>query len=844
MTNKQQGDITDPPAVESLPQARFAQPIPRPSSPEFAAPDESLFCKTCLQNQRFLTEALASYFPPSNDPDYPEYERNYPEYRKNLEDRYPQVCRKCEPRVRDRIRITGYAAKTDHLRRMMERSRESSSRVYHGWTWKRVALFIGAVGWYTSIAGQILWNLGGALTTEGDERGDGLIDDTSPSISTCLAQSWISGRVTSTCSQQFAALAGPALGLGFLSIWWNPRFKEKLERGSGRILGLTEYYKIQFIFLVLRFGSYLALTRSTVYDFDAGTRRAMHSFLIIFALIVCCYNVSAYQTNLFRQSAIISFRSTKLDLAARVLFNDGLAPLTQQSHDNPHESQYDRPSGRQQSETPKARSAIQPRPFPLNDLAPDHARSRPLPYKSPTPPPNEDGIEEMDWTPSQQPFQPAPPIHQLTIPTIAQPSPFYGRLPPAPLSQAHKLRNPPNQPAFRQATAVQKQSFFNNRRRWHIDRDNMSEASTECFDSPIKTAVQSEAASPRFAEPRFFPQSDYERDTGLESMFSNIFSIAEEPHEVRVARERVKDEQERLLVDQRQAQGFAGKKLQAASFIALAFSCLAWISAPSIPLPTAQIHGMCLVIAAIVAGQELAETIRKDKVYWNWSDMFVYSLELCSSLFLSKAISKLSPPKQEKGKGTGIDDELRIAGLALLGIMFLQELWIWISKLKLERTTPVSVSASTPISPQASSSPPSQSPPLNLKSSAAPPPPINNKARTDEPFSLLSPTKKKDSSKLPQSQQQQPQRPQQQPHSALSASASTSFSSSSFDHHRITRSKSKRESISTAATNGLGSLSLGGGEESGSKGGGAAGGRAGWGKGAGSGNGMRSTRMM
>lgn len=132
---------------------------------------------------------------------------------------------------------------------------------------------------------------------EEDGREDGLRDDSSPSLSTCLAQSWISGRVIFACSQHLATLVGPALGLGVLSIWWNPRFKEKLDRGSGRILGLTEYYKLQFIFLVLRFGSYLALARWPLYDLDAGTRRGMHFFLVIFALIVCIRNISAYQTN-------------------------------------------------------------------------------------------------------------------------------------------------------------------------------------------------------------------------------------------------------------------------------------------------------------------------------------------------------------------------------------------------------------------------------------------------------------------------------------------------------------------------------------------------------------------
>lgn len=229
---------------------------------------------------------MASYFPPPNDPEYAEYEKNYPEYRKNLEDRYPQVCHKCEPRVRNRIRITGYAAKTDHLRRMMERSR-GSGRNYHVWTWKRLALFIGAVGWYTSIAVQLLWNFGGALLVEGDERADGLRDDTSPSIPSCLALSWTSGQPTVGCVRHLDALAGLALWLGFFSIWWNPRFKQRLDRGSGRISGLTEYYKIQFILLALRLGLFVALTRSPVYDFDAGTRRALHSFTLLFTLIVC-----------------------------------------------------------------------------------------------------------------------------------------------------------------------------------------------------------------------------------------------------------------------------------------------------------------------------------------------------------------------------------------------------------------------------------------------------------------------------------------------------------------------------------------------------------------------------
>lgn len=177
----------------------------------------------------------------------------------------------------------------------MERSR-AGDRDYHRWTWKRLAVSTGAIGWYTSLAGQVLWDLGGALA---NEREDGLRDDdASSSILPCLARSWISRQPTVACYQQFDALAGLALGLGFLSIWWNPRFKEKLDRGGGRILGLSEYYKIQMIFLVIRCVSWAVFTRS-LYDLDASTRRAMHSFLIMFSMIVCIPSHSTQELILY-----------------------------------------------------------------------------------------------------------------------------------------------------------------------------------------------------------------------------------------------------------------------------------------------------------------------------------------------------------------------------------------------------------------------------------------------------------------------------------------------------------------------------------------------------------------
>ncbi len=347
-----------------------------------------------------------------------------------------------------------------------------------------------------------------------------------------------------------------------------------------------------------------------------------------------------------------------------MLFQGSDAPLIPESEGIQESTQCDQPqSGHRQLETPEIQSAVYSRHFSLHDLAPDHSRSRVLPHNPPTPPPDEDGVEEMDWTPSQQPLPP-PSKYQMPVPNLTQPSPFYGHLPPAPISPAHRLRNPPQRLAFQKATATQKQGFFG-RRISHLEPDNTSEAST--IDSPIKSINKSRVASPQMAQPRFFYQSPKEMDTGLESIFSKAFSLAEEPSEVRAAREN----------KQKSSDGHAddglNPKVQVLSYLTLALSIIAWLSAPKMPHWGVHIRLACLGVVAIVAGRGLLETVRKGKVYWRWSDMFVYGFELCLATFLGRAIQL---PLQK-----GNTDEVSLAGVVFLGAMFLQELWIWISKL-------------------------------------------------------------------------------------------------------------------------------------------------------------------
>ena len=100
-----------------------------PDSPSSQDADSPIFCPTCLKNQHLYNASLAQYHI-ETDPAHPKYkemERKYFEYRKNLEKRYPQVCEDCEPRVLERMKRAGRTAKTDYLRRLMDKSRARRS---------------------------------------------------------------------------------------------------------------------------------------------------------------------------------------------------------------------------------------------------------------------------------------------------------------------------------------------------------------------------------------------------------------------------------------------------------------------------------------------------------------------------------------------------------------------------------------------------------------------------------------------------------------------------------------------------------------------------------------------
>lgn len=231
-----------------------------------------------------MNRALAEYLPPQDDPKYPDFERALPGYRKKMEQRFPQVCNNCAPAVEDRIRSTGYAAKTDHLRRMMDRTR-GKAVTRESWSWKSLVVLLAGSGSFVNLIGYLSWHALGALPTVTAE--DGLSDPDDPqSILQCFLQGASELHIRPSCNDLVQSFLPYGFGLSLLCVWWNPRMYYKLRGGYGRVVGRADYYKLQLITLATRFATWKLAANESTFTLEPQTSRAIHAFGLVLEILV------------------------------------------------------------------------------------------------------------------------------------------------------------------------------------------------------------------------------------------------------------------------------------------------------------------------------------------------------------------------------------------------------------------------------------------------------------------------------------------------------------------------------------------------------------------------------
>lgn len=372
----------------------------------------------------------------------------------------------------------GYYAKSDHLRRMMERSRARA--ISNRWGWRSLIVRAGGSGYCASIAAQILWHAIGALSKDNARFGEA-------SYGSCLSQCFQQQQPSNECTELFGPVTGVAIIVGLFCIWWNPRWHYKLEGKEGRLAGLQRYYNIQVILLLLRLGSWIWLREPTTSGVSLRYQRAAHSVFLVLEIILAVYSLLGVVQ--IDSTPLVNWQASPAPLLSNRQY---IPPEASTEFFSPPSSQLDR-------------SASQA--FPISDLASGTAPSYTA-WRPPTPP--EDDPNAMEWEPTST-LQ----VKHKNVQTkpATQPSPFYGVLPALPTNH---LLHPKSQPVPEPRQAIGIPPGFFDRAR-------------------SKATIQQRGSThtPGLAQPKFFPQADREADTGLESMFSNVFSLSRDPLEVR-----------------------------------------------------------------------------------------------------------------------------------------------------------------------------------------------------------------------------------------------------------------------------------------------------------------------
>lgn len=377
----QNGEIADVPVEEAAPAQRFAQPVALdPLEDQFAATD-SIFCSTCLKNQQLYTYNLSQFLPDPEDPEYDKLEAELPAYKKGLEERYPQCCARCEPRVRARLHQATYNARSDHLRRVLQKSRQR--RISGRLGWRSLLVTAAGLGYFVSVALQLVWHLYGSQISQ---------RSTIPAFQPRECYKY--RQLTSQCLDAMEPVVGLSLALGLSCIWWNPMWQNKLANSGGSLTGLDKYYLVQLALLGLRFSAWVVIPHVPL-----STRVA--------AMLHACFAVAIAVIAGWSVFGIVGVKNLP-----PVNWHDDPAPLLSKQQFVPPEQQ-----------APPETQQEQEGAFNIGSLA---ASSRPSyqEWRPPTPP--EDNADSMDWTPSQPVFNPE--LKQVRYRTT-EPTPFYGTLP-------------------------------------------------------------------------------------------------------------------------------------------------------------------------------------------------------------------------------------------------------------------------------------------------------------------------------------------------------------------------------------------------------------------------------
>lgn len=477
------------------PKAKPFMSFTRPEPEALEYQKSNAFCSMCIKNHHLYNETLGNYLPDESHPEYAEFERALPKFKKELEERYPLVCTNCAPEAQAKINQADHYGLAQNLSKMCKTTVARGGRSATGQRddagKKAMRLALDTIGLvlYAGLFTQIIFHAYGILTalfgTSNTTPDFDIATYMIPSVKECSLQAR-SLHFNTQCFQLFSNYIPYTLGLAICGLFYNPGLKQWYHHTlrMEAVAGQQNYFYIQMVILAIRCMAWWNLSDpQTLANLDTQQIIATHAFTIFFVLV----------THSVAKRSIVPVRWTMRGKMMPKPSEKAVLALDAAPAGINHT-----PKANQKDPYRYIRNKPSSAPFDINSLAPkastsgfQAASSKPFkPTQQLTPEysdeyDDEDPMELDDASYVQSRFQnPRPdlqPSHtyynhnnmpalgvnnmrdalssvQSNMQSQAQrlsdvnaakfaynpgPSPFYGSLPPAPMSMERRLRNPP-----------------------------------------------------------------------------------------------------------------------------------------------------------------------------------------------------------------------------------------------------------------------------------------------------------------------------------------------------------------------------------------------------------------
>lgn len=300
------GNIVDTPATVAAPPShalighgntKTFVTSTRPEPEALQHQRSTAFCRTCLQNQHLYNETLANYLPDESHPKYREFERAIPQYKKELEKRYPLVCTACAPEAQSKINRADCYGMTENATALCARTTARGGRSPIGQRddagKKIMRLILSVIGLvlYSGMLFQLSFHAYGILTTLFGTASAfpdfDIATYTTPAVQECSEQAR-SIRFNTQCFHLFGDYVPYSIALAILGLLYNPGLKEwyhhtlRIEAVNGQ----WNYFYMQLAILAIRCMAWWNVSDpQTLADLDAQQIIAIHAFTIFFALL-------------------------------------------------------------------------------------------------------------------------------------------------------------------------------------------------------------------------------------------------------------------------------------------------------------------------------------------------------------------------------------------------------------------------------------------------------------------------------------------------------------------------------------------------------------------------------